>query len=215
MARFFFVEYTFGSFPRNEFRSSCWCMQDRQLHGVVRCSTAKPSSSLRTSWPMFISPSRLLAQIHWSSWEWLSHSLSYERSPQLAASSFGFRNSLIAVIRLIISSASSWRVRLNVPRCAPVPLPCEMDRNTCGSRWSSAATVVVRSTGFSTGSTSVSKLGDKRPQRGGDTLRPSWSWGETTDGLQLALQPTTSNSGALFTFAHGPNFKYLATAPRR
>ena len=36
----------------------------------------------------------------------------------------GFRNAFIAVIRLIISSASSWRVRLNVPRCAPDPLPC-------------------------------------------------------------------------------------------
>jgi hypothetical protein len=37
--------------------------KDRQFHGVVRCSTAKPSSSLRTSWPTFISASRLLAQI--------------------------------------------------------------------------------------------------------------------------------------------------------
>ena len=62
--------------------------KDRQLHGVVRCSTAKPSSSLRTSWPTFISASRLLAQIRWSSWQWLSHSLSYERPPHVGGLSW-------------------------------------------------------------------------------------------------------------------------------
>jgi hypothetical protein len=31
MARFFFVEYTFGTFPRNEFRSSAWCIQGQTI----------------------------------------------------------------------------------------------------------------------------------------------------------------------------------------
>jgi len=34
-----------------------------------------------------------------------------------------------------------------------------------------------------------------------------WVLRETTDGLWLPLQPTTSNSGALLTFAHRPDFK--------
>jgi hypothetical protein len=33
---------------------------------------------------------------------------------------------------------------------------------------------------------------------------------ETTEWLRLPLQPTTSNSGALLTFAHCPNFKLQA-----
>jgi hypothetical protein len=71
----------------------------------------------------------------------------------------GFRNAFIAVIRFI-SSASSWRVRLNVPqmRSGPIAMLNGAAPNTCGSRRSTPATVVVSSTGFSTGSTSVSNL---------------------------------------------------------
>jgi len=47
----------------------------------------------------------------------------------------------------------------------------------------------------------------ERPQRGGGALRPSGTWGETAEWLHLPLQPTTSKSGALLTFAHCPNFK--------
>jgi len=47
----------------------------------------------------------------------------------------------------------------------------------------------------------------ERPQRGGGALRPSGTWGETAEWLQLPLQPTTSKSAALLTFAHCPNFK--------
>jgi len=42
--------------------------------------------------------------------------------------------------------------------------------------------------------------------------RPSavWVLRETTEWLRLPLQPITSNSGALLTFAHCPNFKLQA-----
>ena len=42
--------------------------------------------------------------------------------------------------------------------------------------------------------------------------RPSavWVLRETTEWLRLPLQPTTSNSGVLLTFAHCPNFKLQA-----
>ena len=50
------------------------------------------------------------------------------------------------------------------------------------------------------GSTSVSKLGDKWPHRGGGTEAVG-VLGETTDRLRLPLQPTISNGGALLTSA--------------
>ena len=38
---------------------------------------------------------------------------------------------------------------------------------------------------------------------------------ETTEWLRLPLQPTTSNSGALLTFAHCPNFKLRVSGRHR
>ena len=38
---------------------------------------------------------------------------------------------------------------------------------------------------------------------------------ETTGWLRLPLQPTTSNSGALLTFAHCPNFKLRVSGRHR
>ena len=44
----------------------------------------------------------------------------------------------------------------------------------------------------------------------GRSTEAVWVLRETTEGLRLPLQPTTSNSGALLTFAHCPGFKLRA-----
>jgi hypothetical protein len=52
------------------------------------------------------------------------------------------------------------------------------------------------------------------PARGRST-EAVWVLGETTEWLQLPLQPTTSNSAALLTFAHCPNLKLRVPGPHR
>jgi len=84
------------------------------------------------------------------------------------------RNAFIAVIRFIISSTSSWRVRLNVPQMRSGAIAMRNGGPTiCGSadtagRRSISATIVVSSMGiFHELYLPFFKLKDKLPQRGG------------------------------------------------
>src|SRR5579859_558190 len=61
------------------------------------------------------------------------------------------------------------------------------------------------------GARKLTKRRIQRPQRGGRSATAVWVSTETADGLRLPLQPTTSNSGALFTFAHHPKLPSRGT----
>ena len=74
---------TIPAFPRDLFRQG-------QLHEEVQCPADGSSSSLRASWPMFISASPLQAYTPWS--EWGSLSCLCEGSPQQMIPTYRSRN---------------------------------------------------------------------------------------------------------------------------